>query len=70
MLMELWNRRREDVAKTGEIALARAKEAGVTAYYMDRSIRNAIIAHHPDGTREIIELPEASISSVTDKPNR
>ena len=55
MLSKLITERAEAIRQVGARALEEARQAGVPAYYMDRSLGDGIIREMPDGTRERIQ---------------
>ena len=58
MLSKLVAEKAEAIRQVGACALEEARQAGVPAYYMDRSLCDGIIREMPDGTRERIQRHE------------
>jgi len=50
---------RDKIAQVGAAAIARARLAGVPAYYIDRSVGEGIVKLMPDGTIHLLDSEQA-----------
>jgi hypothetical protein len=55
MMLEMLHLDEDEIAKVGVTAIARARAAGVPAYYIDEALGNGIVKAMPDGTVQLID---------------